>query len=238
MSHKLIVTKDGSHSLFIEELNEHYHSIHGAIRESIHVFIEAGLKHVCKIKPVPENESGQKINILEVGFGTGLNTFLSILESQKLTNTFDYVTLEAFPLTEEIITALNYSSLLVEQANSTMALQLLFNMMHLAEWNRKVSLTSKFKLQKIHNTLQQVELKDQFDLVYYDAFGPTAQPEMWEEPVFLKLWNAMSENGVLVTYCAKGSVKRTLKTIGFQVESLSGPPGKREMIRATKNISL
>src|SRR3954468_8896445 len=236
MQHKLIITEDGSHSLFVEELNEHYHSIHGAIRESKHVFIEAGLKHVSKMKCLPESKTRQ-INILEVGFGTGLNTFLTVLESQKLENTIDYITLEAFPLTGQVITALNYSALLVEQANSAMALQLLFNMIHLAEWNAKVWLTSKFKLHKIHGTLQQVELKDQFDLVYYDSFGPTAQPEMWEEPVFFKLWNAMSENGILVTYCAKGSVKRILKAIGFQLESLPGPPGKREMIRATKIAS-
>ncbi len=228
MHHKLIVTEDGSHSLFVEELNEHYHSVHGAIKESKHVFIEAGLKHMSALKP--------HINILEVGFGTGLNTFLTILESQKLSNTIDYVTLEAYPLSSDVITALNYSSLLVEQANATMALQLLFNMMHLAEWNTKVGLTSKFKLHKIHNTLQQAELTEQFDLVYYDAFGPTAQPEMWEHAIFAKLWEVMSENAVLVTYCAKGSVKRILKSIGFQVEALPGPPGKREMIRATKTV--
>jgi tRNA U34 5-methylaminomethyl-2-thiouridine-forming methyltransferase MnmC len=118
-----------------------------------------------------------------------------------------------------------------------MALQLLFNMIHLAAWNEKTHITSKLKLHKIHGTLQQVEFQDKFDLVYYDAFGPTAQPEMWEETIFSKLWNAMAENGVLVTYCAKGSVKRILKGIGFLVEALPGPPGKREMIRATKQVS-
>lgn len=233
MHHKLIITEDGSHSLFVEELNEHYHSVHGAIRESKHVFIEAGLRYVNKLKCFPGSTTKQ-INILEIGFGTGLNAFLTILESQKWPDTIEYTSLEAFPLKEEFITALNYSNLLVEQSNSTMALQLLFNMMHLAEWNSQVSLTSKFKLHKIHNTLQEVVLKDQFDLVYFDAFGPTAQPEMWDPSIFLKLWNAMADNGVLVTYCAKGSVKRTLKAIGFQVEALQGPPGKREMIRATK----
>lgn len=235
MHHKLIVTEDGSHSLFVEELNEHYHSVHGAIRESKHVFMEAGLKYMSTLKASTESKSSH-IRILEVGFGTGLNTFLTILESQKLPNTIDYVTLEAYPLSSDVITSLNYSSLLVEQSNAAMALQLLFNMMHLAEWDTTVGLTSKFKLHKIHSTLQQAELKEQFDLVYYDAFGPTAQPEMWEHAIFAKLWDVMSEDAVLVTYCAKGSVKRILKAIGFQVEALPGPPGKREMIRATKVV--
>jgi tRNA U34 5-methylaminomethyl-2-thiouridine-forming methyltransferase MnmC len=236
MQHKLIITEDGSHSLFVEELNEHYHSIHGAIKESKHVFIEAGLKHVSKLKCLPESASSN-IQILEIGFGTGLNAFLTVLESQQLVNTIDYTSIEAFPLTEQIVATLNYSSLLVEETNAEMALQLLFNMIHVAEWNKKIRLTSKLHLHKIHDTLQQAALADKFDLVYYDAFGPTAQPEMWEESIFLKLWNVMSEDGVLVTYCAKGSVKRILKSIGFQVEALQGPPGKREMIRATKTTS-
>ena len=233
MHHKLIVTEDGSHSLFVEELNEHYHSVHGAIKESKHVFIEAGLKHVSSLKSKAADKAAH-ISLLEVGFGTGLNTFLTILESQKLPHLIDYVTLEAYPLNNDVITSLNYSNLLVEQANADVALQLLFNMMHLAEWNKTVGLTSKFNLHKIHNTLQQAKLNDTFDLVYYDAFGPTAQPEMWEHSVFSKLWDVMSSDGVLVTYCAKGSVKRILKAIGFHVEALPGPPGKREMIRATK----
>lgn len=222
--HKVIQTGDGSHSLYVEELNEHYHSVHGAIQESKHVFIEAGLKHV----------SNKKLSILEVGLGTGLNALLTILENQRLQLTISYTGLEAFPVPPDMLSQLNYVDLLVNAVHKKEKMQFFFDTIHSSEWENKVQLTEKFVLNKLNCKLQEVVFKDHFDLIYFDAFGPTAQPEMWTEDIFLKLWDALNVNGMLVTYCAKGNVKRSLKKIGFIVETLQGPPGKREMIRAQK----
>jgi len=223
--HKVIQTKDGSHSLYIEALDEHYHSVHGAIQESKHVFIEAGLY---------ANTKGG-MSILEIGLGTGLNALLTILANQKLKQNINYTAVEAFPVSAEIAGLLNYPDLLVDAVNTKENVQVLFQSIHSSEWDKKLTLSETFIFYKIKNTLQAIEFSDTFDLVYFDAFGPTAQPDMWTEEIFLKLWNAMNTEGILVTYCAKGIVKRTLKKIGFVVETLQGPPGKREMVRAVKH---
>lgn len=235
MEPKLILTADGSHSLYIERLNEHYHSIHGAIQESKHVFINAGLKHRISNMPVPEGKRSlpQQINILEIGFGTGLNALLTFNETNQSSVKINYTALEAFPLSIDLASKLNYVRLLnTELFNSQLAS--VFNRIHKCDWEKEILLTENFTIHKIENTLQQVAFNKPFDLIYFDAFGPPVQPEMWTEEIFSKIYNATKPEGVLVTYCAKGEVKRILKKVGFKLESLAGPPGKREMLRAQK----
>jgi len=228
MERKIVTTTDGSHSIFIPDLNEHYHSIHGAIQESRHVFIEAGLKYIPS--------SPNAISVLEIGFGTGLNALLTILESQNSNLKIIYTSIEAFPLSDEIVRQLNYASELKQDANTyKVDLQNSFDTMHQSEWGKEILISENFNFKKIQKTLQETELKDQeFDLIYFDAFGPPVQPEMWTEEIFSKIFSATKPHGILVTYCAKGEVKRTLKKVGFQIQNLPGPPGKREMIRAVK----
>lgn len=219
---KIITTHDGSHSLLNEQLNETYHSIHGAVQESKHVFIQHGLDFVCK-------SSGKAtIHILEVGFGTGLNALLTLQQSIANDLAIQYTTLEAFPVEENIWPALNY----VESAEAREQ----FDKLHRAKWNESENITSNFELRKLHTTLQQIVLEqNHYDLIYFDAFAPNKQPEMWELPMLQKIADAMKQGGSFVTYCAKGQLKRDLQSAGLSVETLQGPPGKREMVRATKN---
>ncbi|MCW3070672.1 MAG: SAM-dependent methyltransferase [Bacteroidetes bacterium] len=220
MQRKIITTSDGSHSLYVPELNEHYHSIHGAIQESRHVFIEAGLKQAAK--------NNSAISVFEVGFGTGLNALLTYLESERLGLKINYTSVEAFPLEEAIFNALNYPQ---ETGEGKQA----FELLHSSSWEVKNSISENFSLLKLKTSLLDVILEnDQYDLVYFDAFGPLVQPEMWTDEIFSKLYHAMKKGGVLVTYCSKGEVQRAMKRAGFSVEKIPGPPGKREMVRATK----
>ncbi len=223
-SPQLITTSDGSHSLFIESLDESYHSIHGAIQESKHVFIEAGLKNLTL-------EGEEVLNILEMGFGTGLNVFLTYLAAKE--QPIHYTSLEAYPLEFAMVEQLNY----VKELEVNEVDKAVFEKLHQADWNQKVAISSSFHLTKLNQKLEEVDLpSNHFDLVYYDAFAPSAQPELWTEVIFSKLFACMSEGGVLTTYCAKGVVKRILKKVGFQVKALPGPPGKREMTKAMKVI--
>ena len=228
MSIEIIKTADGSHSLYVKELNEHYHSIHGAIQESKHVFIEAGLNYFLKINP-------KNISILEIGFGTGLNTFLTYLKSTEINMPIHYTSLEAFPISMELVNELNYADLLSDSKIDNSSLKNTFKSIHTCIWENDNLLSDNFTLKKINKTLQKIIFNDTFDIIYFDAFGPRVQPELWTEEIFRKIYNNTSTKGVLVTYCAKGEVKRTLKKIGFTIESLQGPPGKREMLRAVKN---
>ncbi len=217
---EIIFTKDGSHTLKNSELNETYHSIHGAVQESRHVFIKHGLDFKME-------EGIKEIAILEIGFGTGLNAWLSAQHGTPLAGTIFYTTLEPFPLDHSIWSKLNYAG---ETGD-----QYLFNAIHTAEWNQQISLTPGFTLNKIKQTIQTAALpKAHYDIIYFDAFAPEKQPEMWKPSIFDKVVNALKPGGILVTYCAKGQVKRDLKSVGFRIETLQGPPGKREMIRATK----
>lgn len=225
MKRTLITTEDGSHSLFVQELNEHYHSTHGAIQESRHVFIEAGLKYVVQQNPL------KPVHILEIGFGTGLNALLTLVEAEKLNVNVHYTALEAFPVEPALVAQLNYANQLNE--NTDTATQL-FHQLHEAPWEQDVQISAHFTLHKIKNTLQDVALTDSvFNLIYFDAFGPPVQPEMWTEAIFQKIADAMEKGGILVTYCAKGEVKRNMKKAGFGIERLQGPPGKREMTRGS-----
>jgi tRNA U34 5-methylaminomethyl-2-thiouridine-forming methyltransferase MnmC len=190
------------------------------------------LKQSASLPNLKEEKKG--VAILEIGLGTGLNALLTMIESQQLKLAIDYTALEAYPVSIDLIKALNYTDLLISSANSKTMLQQFFDAIHFSEWGQTIEIAEKFKLNKIKSTLQQVQFQSKFNLVYFDAFGPSVQPEMWTEEVFSKIGDSMAENGILVTYCAKGSVKRTLKNIGFEIHSLQGPPGKREMIRAIK----
>ena len=221
MERKIITTSDGSTTIQIVEWNEQYHSIHGAIQEAYHVFIKNGLS-------LFEN---QEVNILEIGFGTGLNAIITVIESQKTQLKVNYFGVEAFPVKKEEIVQLNY----MEQLKS-LDFKDKFLKMHSSSWEQETEISDNFKLTKLQKDFQEIDHTDFFDIIYFDAFSARVQPELWTESIFLIMFNALKNNGVLVTYCAKGSVRRAMQAVGFLVERLPGPPGKREMLRATKKI--
>jgi len=217
---KIVITSDGSTTIHLPDWNENYHSTHGAIQESNHVFIDKGLSVISK----------PKISILEIGFGTGLNCFLTLLEAEKRKIAIDYVGVEAYPVTKEETVQLNYvSEINVDEKQSV------FNQLHHVTWEENHQILPGFYLEKRKQVFKDIVAVDQFDLVYFDAFGAEHQPELWTVEIFKIMFDAMKQNGVLVTYCAKGSVRRAMQEVGFTVERLDGPPGKREMLRATKN---
>ncbi len=219
MKREIIQTKDGSTTIHLEEWNESYHSKHGAIQEAKHVFIKNGLS-LFKDKT---------LSILEIGFGTGLNAFITFLEASDMEQKIDYVGVEAYPVASEEILSMNY---VVElEAENKMAV---FETMHKSNWNEKVVLSDYFSLTKRQQFFQDIDDVAQFDLIYFDAFGYRVQPELWSTAIFKKMYDALKENGVLVTYAARGVVKRSMIEVGFIVEKLEGPPGKREMFRAFK----
>lgn len=218
---KLFTTEDGSHSLYSEEYDVSYHSKFGAVQETQHVFIEAGLRYKAVLN--------KDLKILDIGFGTGLNAFMTILEAEKRGLKVEYVGVEAYPVSMETAEQLNYS----EQAGQP-EMQEVFLNLHKSPWGERTELTEYFTATKLQKKFEELAFEEEFDLIYFDAFAPQAQPELWEEPIMLSMWNALKKGGTLVTYCAKGDVKRTLKGIGFEVEKLPGPPGKREMTRANK----
>jgi tRNA U34 5-methylaminomethyl-2-thiouridine-forming methyltransferase MnmC len=216
---QVIITDDGSSSLHIPHWNEQYHSKHGAIQEAYHVFIKNGLEIINK----------DEIAILEIGLGTGLNCFITFLESQKRDISINYTGVEAYPITPSEHKKLNYVKLL----NATKH-QSIFNDIHSSNWDEKISLSSHFILIKQQEKFQELKINKAYDLIFFDAFGPRVQPELWSEAIFQKMYDFLLPNGVLVTYSAKGSVRRAMQNIGFVVERLEGPPGKREMLRAIK----
>ena len=223
LGRNIVVTADGSTTIGIHSWKEHYHSTHGAVNEAMHVFIQNGLSHWKS-----QNPNDVRCNILEIGFGTGLNAWLTFLNNVDSNLTVFYYGIEAFPVQIELIEALNYTQL----AESSKAN--IFRSMHLNEWNVPLSLSPNFSLTKIQSTFEAVKAKDAYDLIYYDAFGARVQPELWKVEMFQKMQNALKPGGVLVTYCAKGSVRRAMLDVGLEVERLIGPPGKREMLRASK----
>ena len=225
---QIITTEDGSSSLKLCHFNEQFHSIHGAMRESMHIFINTGLKSF----------SQRRISVFEMGFGTGLNALLTLLYSMD--KQVDYYAIEAFPLNENEYLSLNYVDLVYAQTKefssfSKKELHDFFLTMHQSESGKTVQITPNFHFNKEIIRLEDKIFKNQiFDIVYFDAFSPETQPELWEYQIFEKIYAAMSKGGVLITYCAKGVVKRTLKKIEFTVESLPGTVGKREIIRVVK----
>jgi len=219
LKREIIITSDGSTTIQLPDWNEQYHSKHGAIQEAYHVFLDTGFFKIDL----------QEIAILEIGFGTGLNAFITFLEAKKLHKKVNYVGVEAYPVSAEEIQELNYVSEL-----KALEFQSIFDEMHQASWEKEHSVSEDFQLLKRKQFFQDIQDIAAFDLIYFDAFGAQNQPELWTEEIFLKMYKAIKKQGVLVTYSAKGSVRRAMQAVGFSVERLPGPPGKREMLRATK----
>ncbi len=204
---RIITTADGSHSLLNEKLNETYHSTHGAIQESMHVFIRSGLQYW-----IGHNDS-KRLSVLEIGFGTGLNAWLTMRHAQENDLSMNYVSIEAFPLEREIWETLNYA-----EGSGT---QELFNELHRSAWAEAHEIVAGFTVTKVRTRLEDLTPEaDQFDVIYYDAFAPSKQPEMWSIEMLDKVVKTMRDRGILVTYCAKGQLKRDLKTLGL----ISGNP--------------
>ena len=216
---KLEQTADGSYTLYVPELDEHYHSVKGALTESQHIFIDMGLKHSTVQAP----------RILEIGLGTGLNCILSLMAAESIQKKVHYTGIERYPLNMETVTKLDYPSLIGEERASD------YFAIHEAPWGEDVELSPWFTLHKIEGDFTHYVFDKGYDIIYFDAFAPEKQPEMWEQSLFDNLYQVLNEGGILTTYCAKGVVRRMLQAAGFIVERLPGPPGgKREILRATK----
>jgi tRNA U34 5-methylaminomethyl-2-thiouridine-forming methyltransferase MnmC len=209
-----ITTADGSPTLYLPEINEHYHSVNGAVQESRHVYMDAGFNQCCK----------NPIQVLELGMGTGLNVLLTAMEAERRGIQVVYTALEKQPLPNEIVEKLHYFAEKSEW----------FEEIHRVEWGRAFALTPFFTLQKICTDFRDFSYSGKYDVVYYDAFAPDKQPEVWSQELFDRLFDAMFPAGILTTYCAKGNVRRMRLQSGFSVERIPGPPGKREMLRARK----
>jgi tRNA U34 5-methylaminomethyl-2-thiouridine-forming methyltransferase MnmC len=214
------ITSDGSKTIYLPDIDENYHSFHGAIQEAKHVFIRNGLS---------EFKERKSVSVFEMGFGTGLNALLTAIWSDENRIHVDYEGVEAYPISPDICFQLEYSeSLNCDKEND-------YQKMILAEWNQTIELSDYFKIKKNDSRIESWISNRKFDLIYFDAFGPRAQNEVWEMNILEKMFDILLPGGTLVTYCAQGQFKRNLKALGFELESLPGPPGKREMIRARKN---
>ncbi len=218
MNRSLHITEDGSHTIYLSELDESYHSMHGALQESEHVFINHGFKQVNKTS----------IRILEIGFGTGLNSILTLRESIKAGVMIHYHAVEKYPLTSSEYSRLNYEMLMDGVPEG------ILQKMHQTPWGQNVSLMANFTIYKEQSDFRNMKPEGRFDLIYFDAFAPEKQPELWTDDIFSKIADLSNPGAVLVTYSSKGVVRRALKTCGFNVEKIPGPPGKWEMIRAIR----
>jgi len=215
----IIPTNDGSDSVFSNQYNASYHSKFGAIEESITIFISSGLYYNYL-------KGKRKLHIFEMGFGTGLNAFLTAIEAERLQIDIDYTAVELHPLPEELSIQLNYPK--------TLGFSDLFNRIHQSTWGETQKISEYFKLNKRHIRIEDMEHSTPYDLIYYDAFAPSTQADLWLDSVHVPLFHNLKDNGNLVTYCAQGKFKRMLKAIGYTLESLPGPSHKKEIIRATK----
>ena len=218
MKREIKLTSDGSTTIHLPDWEEHYHSIHGAIQEAYHVYIAQGLKA----------KEGPNISILEMGFGTGLNCFITFLERANLL--INYVGVEAYPVVKSEYDQLNYVTELHAEQNTA-----IFETLHSASWEKTHAIRNGFTLTKRKQLFKDVNDVNSYDVIYFDAFAPNIQPELWTEAIFKNMYRALKINGILVTYAAKGDVKRALKAVGFSVKRLPGPKGKWHMLRATKN---
>lgn len=218
MKRALQITADGSPTIYSEEFNATYHSKHGAIQESMHVFINAGLQFYI------DKTNANKVSIFEMGFGTGLNALLAAQYANDKQINISYDSVELYPLSDDELASVK----------NEIKEELLFSTIHDAAWNEDAIINYKFILRKLQANLLVLKIDRQYDIVFYDAFAPTAQPELWTEEVFSKLYHHIVEGGVLVTYCSKSIVRKALIAAGFQVQKIQGPPGKREMLRAIK----
>lgn len=218
MTHVLQQTLDGSHTIYIPEMDEHYHSTNGAIQEAQHIYIAKAYNFSTNPNPT----------IFEVGFGTGLNTLLTALEAEKQRRKTVYISIEKYPISAEESTQLNFPYLIDGKPID------LFSKIHSAPWNEFVEISPWFSLKKNQADLTQLPVLENVDVIYFDAFAPNKQASMWAETIFQYLYNHTNDNGILTTYCAKGDVRRMLQSVGYHVERTDGPPGKREMLRATK----
>ena len=221
MENQLIITNDGSHSIFNPKIKECYHSRHGAIVEAEHVFIRNGFSAINK----------SKINILEIGFGTGLNALLTYQKAVQKSIKVNYHAIEPYPVKKENYKNLNFADLIGLEKEKLLIL-------HSSVWQKKNEISCYFSLTKDHTTSQDYNTNLKFDIIYFDAFSPEKQPELWSDIIFKKMYSLLKKDGFLVTYCAKGAVKRTMKKIGFEVVVLDGPPGKRQMTRGNKTSKL
>lgn len=219
MKREIIITGDGSVTIHLPDMKESYHSKFGAIREAYHVFIQNGLALT----------KGQPVAVLEIGFGTGLNTFITYIEALKSGQHIHYTGIEAYPVAIEEAMQLNY----VTELNATEH-QPVYNLMHNSDWEIPVELANNFTLIKQHKFFQDIADEGLYDLIYFDAFGYHAQPELWSEDIFAKMYKALKPNGILVTYACRTVIKNAMKAAGFTTEKLPGPPGKREMLRGYK----
>ena len=223
MKREIILTKDGSSSIFLPEWNETYHSKFGAIQEAKHVFIINGLDIIQK----------DTVSILEMGLGTGLNAFITLLEAEKKAIKINYVGVEAYPVTMEEIQKMNYPKQLEAEDQKH-----IFIAMHQAAWEKEIQLSNYFNITKREQFFDTITDEKAFDLIYFDAFGFDVQPELWTETLFQKMYEALKPRGILVTYACRTVIKNAMKTVGFTVEKLPGAPGKREMLRASKSIQV
>ena len=219
---KIIVTADGSHSLYLPALNETYHSSYGALTESQHVFIEAGLAHYHK------THSPRVIRLLEVGFGTGLNALLAREFALKQQVPVYFTSLEPFPLQPATYEKLNYAETPESRAG--------FLELHRTPWDKPQRLDAHFSLHKVKTRLEDFQTNEQFEVIFYDAFSPGKQAELWQYEILEKVVGFLAAGAVLVTYCAKGQFKRDLAALGLDVETLPGPPGKKEMVRGIRKL--
>jgi len=222
MNKEFVITEDGSHTIYLPEMDEHYHSTHGAIQESLHIYINEGLLQFVN----------QRISVLEIGFGTGLNAFLSCIFAQKHNISVKYWSIEKFPLTEAEYRNLNYADREFREFAS------IFDKIHCSQWDTDVEIAPNFTLHKIQAdlTTYQFNFRSPIDLLYYDAFAPNKQPDLWTDEIIKKVCGCVGEEGIVVTYCAKGSVRRAFAGVGFQMERLPGPTGKKEIIRGKKHF--
>jgi len=212
-------TRDGSPTLYSQLFDAHYHSTHGAVRESEHVFIKEGLDHYLDL------HGPTKVNILEYGLGTGLNAALTFIKTKSSNINIYYEAMEAYPVPQNIYGTLDY----FEGHDSKS-----YQMIHDASWNTEVDLTEHFTLRKNEIRFEDFIVDRSFDIIYFDAFAPNCQPHLWTEEILKVAYDSITDAGILVTFCAQGAFKRALRSVGFEVAGIPGPPGKREMTRATK----